>query len=456
MKDVDLTGWRSRVVTREQVHFRPAQLDGAEKSITLRNPMKSRATFVLLLAAFSVAFTQVAGASVIFRPKEKAKFVAPGDEEISGDAQQLFEIAQKAEKENNIGRATKAYRTLVKKYRRDALAPWAAFRASQLWEDDHDYIKAAIAYRSVVELFPASPYFEPAVEAQFRIGEMYLAGKKITVMGIPMANAIERSVEIFAGIVRVAPYGKYTARAQFNIGLAREKQGADDAALQAYQAVVDKFPNEPIAAAAQYQIGYIWLTAAKQGTKDLSATTRARTAFQDFLFRYPNNEKVAQARANLEQLEHKQITSSFKVAKFYDKQKNFRAAVIYYNEVIRQQPGSSESEQAKKRIDELRKKVGDAALQPAFAKGDAEKKKDKPSSQGRTASGDGPAMRGSANDVAPLPPPETDLSLPPPASLSPDTTTAPAPSPTPETSSTSETSSAAETSAAEATPSPSP
>jgi outer membrane protein assembly factor BamD len=408
--------------------------------------MKSRVPFIILLAAFAGGFCQVSSASVIFRPKEKAKYIAPGDEEITGDAQQLFEIAQKAEKENDNGRAIKAYRTLVKKYRKDALAPWAAFRASALWEKEGDYLKAANAYRALVELYPASPYFEPAIEAQFRIGEMYLSGKKLTVFGVGVTNALDQSIAIFAAIVRVAPYGKYTARAQFNIGFAREKQGAEDAALQAYQAVVDKFPNEPIAAAAQYQIGYIWLTAAKQGTKDLSATSRARNAFQDFLFRYPNNEKTAQARANLETLEHKQTSSSFSVAKFYDKQKNFRAAVIYYNEVIRQQPGSNESEQAKKRIEELRKKLGDAALQPAFAKADGEKKKgDKSNGEGRTAAG-GPAMRGSANDVAPLPPPETDLSLPPPASLSPDTTTAPAPPP--DTSLTSETSST--------TPSPAP
>ena len=420
--------------------------------------MKSRVSLIIVLVAFSGAFSQVSTASVIFRPKEKVKYVAPGDEEISGDAQQLFDIGQKAEKEGDIGRAAKAYRTLVRKYRKDALAPWAAFRASQLWEEGHDYLKAAEGYRALVELFPASPYFEPAIEALFRIGDMYLAGKKLKILGVPVANATDRAVEIFAAIVRLAPYGKYTARAQFNIGLAREKQGAEDAALAAYQAVVDKFPSDPIAAAAQYQIGYIWLTAARQGTKDLSATMRARTAFQDFLFRYPNSEKTDQARANLEQLEHKQTISSFNVAKFYDKQKNFRAAVIYYNEVIRQQPGSTESEQAKKRIDELRKKVGEAALQPAFAKADAEKKKaDKSNGQGRTASGGGPAMRGSANDVAPLPPPETDSSLPPPASLSPDTTTAPASSPAPETSPAPEAPPTVETSvAAEATASPSP
>src|SRR5882724_5733507 len=184
-----------------------------------------------------------------------------------------------------------------------------------------------------------------------------------------------RAARIFANVVRTAPYGKYTARAQFNIGMAREKQGANDAAIQAYQAVVDKFPNEPIAVDAQYQIGYIWFTAAQLGTNDAAAAGNAKTAFQDFIFHYPKSEKAAQARKDLDILEHKQTNNSFKVAKFYDKQKYYRAAVIYYNEVIRQQPGSEESNQAKKRIDQLRAKLGDAVLQPAIPVSQNAKKK---------------------------------------------------------------------------------
>src|SRR5437588_12963399 len=111
---------------------------------------------------------------------------------------------------------------------------------------------------------------------------MYLAGKKLKLLGIPYGTSMDRAVDIFAAVIRTAPYGKYTARAQLDIGLAREKQGANDAALQAYQAVVEKFPNDPVAADAQYQIGYVWFTASKGGTKELAATKKARTAFQDF------------------------------------------------------------------------------------------------------------------------------------------------------------------------------
>jgi outer membrane protein assembly factor BamD len=415
--------------------------------------MKCRVLPWFLPLALGLFLIQTTDGAVVFRPGEKAKYVPPGEEELNGNAAELFEIGQKAEKENNPKRAIRAYRQLVRQHPRDALAAGAAFRTAVLMEQVHDYLVAAGAYRVVVTTYPTSPHFLEAIEAQFRIGEMYLAGKKLKVLGIPLATSMDRAVEIFAAVIRTAPYGKYTARAQFDIGLAREKQGANDAALQAYAAVIEKFPNDPVAADAQYQIGYIWFTAARAGTKDIAATNNARTAFQDFLFRYPNSEKAAQARANLQQLEHKATSSSFDVARYYDKQKAYRAAVIYYNEVIRQQPGSVESEKAKKRIDQLRAKLGDKVLQPLqeaeAERKEAEKKKgaeqDKPKSAGQSAPG-----LNSAPNSAPILPPDLDSALPPPPSTSLDTTLPPASSSEPASSATPEPSS---TTHASATPS---
>src|ERR1700757_3473288 len=384
-----------------------------------------RAVLVLAITLFLLPESGIG--SIIFKPGEKAKYVPPGEEEISGNAAELYQIGQTAEKEGNTKRAINAYKTLVKRHPKDALASTALYRAAQLQEQIHLYTPAADSYLQLVERFPSSAHFDDAIEGQFRVGEVYLTGKKLKVLGIPVASALDRAVTIFANVVRTAPYGKYTARAQFDIGLAREKQGANDAAIQAYQAVVDKFPNEPVAVNAQYQIGYIWFTAAQLGTKDAAAAANAKTAFEDFLFHYPKSEKAAQARANLEILEHKQTANSYKVAKFYDKQKYYRAAVIYYNEVIRQQPGSEESNEAKKRIDQLRAKFGDAALQPALSVTQSGKKKVE--AHGAQSAGTGSAKPGAANNEAPLPASATDSSLPPPASLAPDTTTAPEPDP---------------------------
>jgi len=384
-----------------------------------------RAFLFLIITLFLLP--ELGTASIVFRSGKKAEYVPPGEEPMNGNAAELYQIGQTAEKEGNTKRAINAYKTLVKRHPKDALASTALYRAAQLQEQIHLFTPAADSYLQLVERYPSSAHFDDAIEGQFRVGEVYLNGKKLKVLGIPLASALDRAVTIFANVVRTAPFGKYTARAQFNIGMAREKQGANDAAIQAYQAVVDKFPNEPIAVDAQYQIGYIWFTAAQLGTNDAAAASNAKTAFQDFLFHYPKSEKAAQARKDLDILEHKQTNNSFKVAKFYDKQKYYRAAVIYYNEVIRQQPGSAESNQAKKRIDQLRAKYGDAALQPAIAVSQNAKKK--PDAHAAETAGTGSAKPGAPNNEAPLPAPasDSDNSLPPPASLAPDTTTAPGP-----------------------------
>jgi outer membrane protein assembly factor BamD len=394
--------------------------------------MNHRLCFPVFSFVACCAFASLTPAAVIFGPSGKAKFHAPGEDEISGNAQELYNTAQAAEQSGNPKRAIKAYRTLLRKHPHDALAADSAYHLGQCFEQTHDYLRAAGAYANVAERYPKSPRFNESIEAMFRIGEAYLNTGTIKFLGLKVHNTLDQAVQVFAYVVRLAPFGKYTARAQFDIGLAREKQGANDLAVAAFQSVIDKFPDEPVAADAQYQIGYLWFSAARGGAKDPNAVEQAKTAFQDFLFRYPKSEKAQQARENLRLLEHKQTSDSFGVAKFYDKQKNYRAAVIYYNDVIRQQPGSSEGDQAKKRIDQLRAKVGEAALQPrALTEATAKKKVIGTAQSAEARRSDLPAMRASPNDIAPLPPPESDISLPPPASLEPDTTLAPAVSPTP-------------------------
>ena len=382
--------------------------------------MKLSFRILFLPLLFCLAATLPVRAAVVFKPNEKTRAKAPGEEEMSGTAQQLFDRAQEAERRGNFGAAIKAYRTIVKKHPKDTLAPGSCYRLGQLQEQTHKYLMAAQSFAVLCEKYPKSEHFEESVEGMFRIGEMYLTGQKTKFLGITIKSGTDAAAEIFTMIIRTAPYGKYTARAEFDLGRAREKQQRNEAAIAAYQSVVEKFPDDPIAVDAQYQIGYIWSKASTGGTYDPAAANNAKVAFEDFLTRFPNSEKSVQAKQNLKRMEHKQTSTAYDIAKFYDKQKQYRAAAIYYNEVIRTQPGSTEGEKAKKRISELRAKVGDAKLQaPAVTAAAANKNKKKQHSSEES----GPPP--SSNELAPLPPSDTDVSLPPPASLLPDTTTAP-------------------------------
>src|SRR5438874_13600661 len=116
--------------------------------------MKFRVLPLFLLLAQGLFLIQTTDGAVVFRPGEKAKYVAPGEEELSGNAAELFEIGQKAEKEGNPKRAIRAHRQLVRKYPRDALAAGAPFRTAVLLEQVRLHLVAANTYRLVVINYP--------------------------------------------------------------------------------------------------------------------------------------------------------------------------------------------------------------------------------------------------------------------------------------------------------------
>src|SRR5215216_5924461 len=133
-----------------------------------------RAVLVLIAVVFFVP--DPSEATIVFKPN-KAEYVPPGEEAISGNAAEIYQTAQTAEKENNLKRAIRAYKTLVKRHPKEALAPAALFRAAQLQEQTHQYTPAADSYLQLVERYASSAHFDDAIEGQFRVGEIYLNGK---------------------------------------------------------------------------------------------------------------------------------------------------------------------------------------------------------------------------------------------------------------------------------------
>jgi outer membrane protein assembly factor BamD len=199
----------------------------------------------------------------------------------------------------------------------------------------------------------------------YKIAKLYLDGEKKKLFGLKIASSMQRAQEMFEGIVKRAPFSKLAPLAAFNAGQAMEKQGKYDLSLQAYSAVVARYPNDPVADDALYQIGYVRLKTHREGSYDQGSAQKAREAFEDFLSRYPDSEKATQARENLKTLEGGASKGSLEIAKYYDKVKQFRAAVIYYNEIIKTQPDSPEANFAKTRIEELKTKYGEDALKSA-------------------------------------------------------------------------------------------
>ncbi len=276
----------------------------------------------------------------------------------AGNARDTLELAKKLEAEKKYSEALKAYRTGARKYPNSFSAAELYFGWGRMVEIENDFARAFKTYQTIVERYPNTEFYDKALERQFYIANLFLAGERQRLWKIPTLPSMDKTVDYFEKIVKSAPYSRWAPEAQFKIGVAREKQKKFNDAVLAYQKVINKYPNLDIAALAQYQIGYAWMAASSSPEYDQSAASKSIEAFEDFLTRYPNNEKVVQAQENITKLKTKQNQGSMNVARFYDKGGDFRAAIIYYNEVIQENPDTENARLAAKRIEELNKRLG--------------------------------------------------------------------------------------------------
>ncbi len=323
--------------------------------------MSKRALVLALLPAL-IAAPMVAPAAVVFRSSEGWTVQGDANSAVEIAAADLMRKGEEAEAAGKRKAALDAYRTLVKKQGTSQISPKAQRKVGVLLEQGGEFDPAYEAYATYLTKYPNGADFESVVGSMFKIGKLFLEGQKRKVFGVPFAPSMTRAQEMFEGIVKRAPFSQQAPLAQFNIGQALEKQGKYPEAITAYQQVVSKYPGDAIADDAQYQMGFVLLRQSKEGSYDRAAAMKAREAFEDFVNRYPESEKVPQARENMKGLEGGVVKGSLEVAKYYDKTKQYRAAVIYYNDIIKQQPGTPDADFAKARIDTLRAQVGEDAL----------------------------------------------------------------------------------------------
>lgn len=321
--------------------------------------------FILLSSLFLAAAVLVAPpapAAVVYRPGQGFN----SEDEDSGptekSASEQLHKAQELEKNGETGKAIGAYRGLLSAFPNSGVASQAQFKIASLHEEQGDLERAFKDYGKYISNYPRGREFDAVVEHQYGIAKAFLEGARRKLFGVKTFSSMERAQKMFEEIVKNAPYSKYAPLAQFNIGMALEKRGEYTDAIAAYQQTVDKYPNDDAAGDAQYQIGYVQMHLIRKGSNDQGARTKAHDAFEDFIVRYPQSEKIQQARENLSDLSETNVKKTLDIARFYDKTKNYKAAVVYYQDVAAKAKDAPEGVEARKAIDRLKQTAGEDAL----------------------------------------------------------------------------------------------
>ena len=326
--------------------------------------MKKTSLFAVLLALGCLAFPHRSPAPLTITPGEGASYNVPGAEAAipdQKDAQTQFDKALEREKKGDLGGAIAGYKKTVHRFPKSIVAASAQFKVGELSEKQKDLDGAATGYEKLIKDYPHSADFNTALEGEFRIGTAFprrlQTERSSAFRRCPRATGPSPSTRF---IVANAPYSRYAPLAQFNEGQAYQRQNDLKNAIIAYQVVVDKYPTDPVAADALYQIAFAYMVVSRTGSYDRATPPSGRARVSRTTSPpTPTAKRAPRPRKTSRTLQSQQTGGSLQIANYYYGQKQFRAAVVYYNDVIRQQPNSPESDKAKARLDYIRTKYGD-------------------------------------------------------------------------------------------------
>ncbi len=315
----------------------------------------------LLLIAFCVlALPRTCPAPLIYRPGEGWSYEPYGTSKWRRTrAKDQLEVAQAAFDKKDYGTALKAARRVVRTWEHSDYAPRAQYLVARCYEAKGNDEKAFKEYQRVVERYPKIDIYDDILKRQFAIANRYLAGQWFKLWGyIPFFPSMDKTADMFDQMIRNGPYSQLAPQAQMDIGKAREKQKDYPLAVKAYERAADRYHDmKDVAVDALYKQGLALQKQAQTAEYDQSIAGQAIATFTDFISLYPNDPRIAAAEKIISSLKTEQARGSYQLARFYEHNKQWKGARIYYNDALTKDPNFKFAADAKQRLEVLNQKL---------------------------------------------------------------------------------------------------
>ncbi len=286
---------------------------------------------IVLSTLFLFLFPSLSSAVWIWTP-ETGKFINPKWAVKPTPGDQL-EFAQSFRDQGNCKKAMAEYKKLIKAYPRAKEAPEAEFFIGQCQEDMNKPYEAYQAYQLVIDKYPFSERAAQIVGMEYTIVNHLLENKGRSKWAETVVGSDDRVIEILRTIIKDAPYGKYAAISQYKIGLYLKEKGMYQEARDEFEKTMNDYPNSEWAQASKFQIAMADTSRASDAQHEQKVGSVAMEEFNEFVKTHPDSQLTPEAKAQMALLKTKEAENNFVIAKFYEKQKNVKAARIYYKEV---------------------------------------------------------------------------------------------------------------------------
>ncbi len=287
----------------------------------------------------------------LFNKKSEERVGAEEYATQQGTAQSKLDKAMSYENSGKSKQARDAYRSIVKSYPRTDAAAEAQFRYANMLDLTGDSRKAFEAYQDLITKFRNTNHFNESVQRQFEIAENMRSNERKGFLGIGASIQPSKLIEMFDQVASSVPQSELAPKSMLNIAEIHLEQEDRVSAESFYQKVVNTYPSTSYATEAQYEIFKIrGVTAEISNSPNVDRAQRE--AGLDFVNTNPNDQRAAEIRSGLDDIEARSMEKLFNTGRFYEKSGKPESARVYYREVVKN-PNTPWAAKAQERLNAL-------------------------------------------------------------------------------------------------------
>jgi outer membrane assembly lipoprotein YfiO len=205
----------------------------------------------------------------------------------------------------------------------------------------------------LMDFYPESRLFFPALEKQFGIADSLLNGYKRRFLGMPVLTGEDEAVEMLFRIQERAPGSPIAERSLLRTADYYYEHGDYDFAADAYAAYAKTYPRSPDTPGVRLRQAFASLAQFRGRYYDATPLIDARAQLEGLQAAYPDLAAQEGVAGVLARIDASMADKLYWTADFYSRTRSPLAAAYTYRYLISRYPTSPDADRARRRLEKL-------------------------------------------------------------------------------------------------------